>query len=155
MERTKRPLLLAGLILIIIAMVYFTISVGWTLFFLDLIFAIAKDTGGTVDGNATLVTIVFVILLAVSICAIIVSAIGLKRISLPTNEFNAKKGVITVSLVLSLTIFFVAVWMLFSSFYIPNLIANVCLAIGVILLIVGLRKHKKEISQTKTETNIE
>ena len=155
MERTKRPLFLAGLILIIIAMAYFTISVGWTLFFLDLIFAIAKDTGGTVDGSATLVTIVFVILLAVSICAIVFSAIGLKRISLPTDEFKAKKGVITVSLVLSLIVFCIIIWQLFSSFSVLNLIANVCLAIGVILLIVGLRKHKKAISQTKTETNIE
>lgn len=155
MERTKRPLLLAGLILIIIAMAYFTISVGWTLFFLDLLFAFARDNGGTVDASGTLVTIVFVILLAVSICAIIVSAIGLKRISLPTDEFNAKKGVITVSLVLSLIVFCIIIWQLVSSFSVLNLIANVCLAIGVILLIVGLRKHKKAISQTKTKTNIE
>lgn len=155
MERTKRPFLLAGLILIIIAMVYFTFYSGLSLFFLDLLFAFARDNGGTVDASGTLVTILVIAMLAVSISAIVFSAIGLKRISLPTNEFNAKKGAITVSLVLSLTIFFVAVWMLFSSFYIPNLIANVCLAIGVILLIVGLCKHKKAISQTKTETNIE
>ena len=155
MERTKRPLLLAGLILIIIAMAYFTISVGWTLFFLDLIFAIAKDTGGTVDGSATLVTIIFAILLAVSICAIIVSAIGLKRISLPTDEFNVKKGIITASLILSLIVFGIIIWELISSFSIINLIANVCLAIGGILLIVGLRKHKKVISQPKIQTNIE
>lgn len=155
MEKTKRPMLLTGLILVIVGMGYFAITAFLALFYIGLILDIAQSAGGTVDISATMVTVILLVLGALGVLTVVLASVGISRLKLSPQEFVEKKGTITASLVITIIIAVLSIIGLTSEFSIISLISCLVLVMGAIFTIVGLRQNKKLLNNVKVPEQAE
>lgn len=155
MEKTKRPMLLTGLILVIVGMGYFAITAFLALFYIGLILDIAQSAGGTVDISATMVTVILLVLGALGVLTVVLASVGISRLKLSPQEFVEKKGTITASLVITIIIAVLSIIGLTSEFSIVSLISCLVLVMGAIFTIVGLRQNKKLLNNVKVPEQAE
>ena len=147
MEHTKRPMLLTGLVLMVVALGYLAFSSLLSVFAVGLIVE-AMVTSGLIEAAqagliTTIATVLIIVLLVVIVLALIFSAISITRCKLIPQEFAGRKGIIIAAIVLSIIVAAFMIFGLFSAFDVLSLLTIASLVVGIVLTIVGVCQNKK------------
>ena len=147
MEHTKRPMLLTGLVLMVVALGYLAFSSLLSVFTVGLIVE-KMVTSGLIEAAqagliTTIATVLIIVLLVVIVLALIFSAISITRCKLIPQEFAGRKGIIIAAIVLSIIVAALMIFGLFSAFDVLSLLTIASLVVGIVLTIVGVCQNKK------------
>jgi hypothetical protein len=147
MEKTKRPVLLAGLVLMVVTLGYMAFSSLLSVFAVNLLIEAMVSAGLIEAAQAgiiiTIATILIIMLLVLIVLALIFSAMGIARCKLIPQEFAGRKGIIIAGVVLSIIIAVFMLFGLFTAFDILSLLTIAGLITGIVLTLVGVCQNKK------------
>lgn len=147
MEKTKRPVLLAGLVLMVVTLGYMAFSSLLSVFAVNLLIEAMVSAGLIEAAQAgiitTIATVLIIMLLVLIVLALIFSAMGIARCKLIPQEFAGRTGIIIAGVVLSIIIAAFMLFGLFTAFDILSLLTIAGLITGIVLTLVGVSQNKK------------
>lgn len=154
----KKPLMLSGLIINIVAFAIFAISSLISLVtFIAMIPAISDGTADFSEGVIILMIVLLLFMLAFSIAGIVVSSVGITRTKLEGNELANKKGVIIASFVFDCILAILILISFASGFNVLSFIILLALIAAATLIMIDLSKkspaklEKAEAEEVKSE----
>ncbi len=102
-KQTKRPLLLAGLVMNIITFIILIVSSAIN------IFNISTNLGDTVEASEIINLLIGILLVLVGIVTIAISAMCIMRINIHEEQFHAKRGLILTTFILTVFSFILTI----------------------------------------------
>lgn len=137
----KKPLMLAGLIVNIVAFAIFAISCLISLVtFISMIAAISDGTADYTEGIIVLMIVLLLFMLAFCIAGIVVSAVGITRTKLEGNALAAKKGMVLASFVFDCILAILILISFASGFNVLSFIILLALIAAATLIMIDLSK---------------
>ena len=150
-QQTKRPFLLAGLIINIVC--FAILSIGS----LVLVFAAAQvlsDINVSDTGAAVFVMAIYILILAFCVLGLIFSAISITRVKLSPVEFNRRKGMVLTSFIFDIIIIVFTIIGLTSGFDTLSFIMALCLICAAVFIMLDYAKNPKLMAQASaTQAN--
>lgn len=136
-KQNKRTLLLIGLILNVVSYAILAISCIISIFALA---SVATEDSVKNSSVFALAMAVYILIFLLALAGTIVSSISFTRLSLPTAEFNKKRGIIIASFVIDIISIIMILIGLTSTFNVLSLIFMLVLIAGCVLIIIEFAK---------------
>lgn len=150
-QQTKRPFLLAGLIINIVC--FAILSIGS----LVLVFAAAQvlsDINASDTGAAVFVMAIYILILAFCVLGLVFSAVSITRVKLSPVEFNRRKGMVLTSFIFDIIIIVFIIIGLTSGFDVLSFIMALCLICAAVFIMLDYAKNPKLMTQASaTQAN--
>lgn len=150
---TKRPFLLAGLIINIVAFAIYIIDCILIIFTLA---SAMSSAGGTIDETiqaaVVLVMLITILLLAFCITGVVFSAVCIPRYTLSPEKFSKKKGLIMTTFIFDVVVVLLSIIGFCSgSFSVLGIIIVLALIAAAVFIMIDYSKNSKLLAKEKEE----
>lgn len=150
-SKVKRPLLLTGLILALVAFAIFAIVLIMAMIVLPAVVDQMYGDTAMVDAVYGVAVFLLVLFLIFVILGVIFAAISISRWNLAPEAFDKKKGLITTTFVFSvITAVFGFITILFA-FDVLNLLLVIALILAAVFIMIDRTKNKELLEQAKVD----
>ena len=156
-KETKRPFLLAGLIINIVAFAIYCISCLLSIFTLAAAFSsydVSNDPSLT--ASVVLALLVLILILAFCITGVVFSSVCIPRYKFEPEKFAKKKGMILATFIFDIIIVILSIiGFCAGNFDVLSLILVLVLIAAAVFIMLDYTKNSKLLEQTKTEKQTE
>ena len=153
-QQTKRPFLLAGLIINIVCFAILSILSLVLVFAAAQVLSDLSDINASDTGAAVFVMAIYILILAFCVLGLVFSAVSITRVKLSPVEFNRRKGMVLTSFIFDIIIIVFTIIGLTSGFDVLSFIMALCLICAAVFIMLDYAKNPKLMAQASaTQAN--